>query len=466
MWPITPMQVSGEGFSLSKTAVFRATKNRNETITTSPAGDFRWTQGFPKMDRKLKTQTLRFPAAQKALQPLQPGRCVQNHRHVRKRTCWRSIKPTRHRCTGKAGTIMYAMGWTQHTTGTQNIRTMAIIQLLLGQYGRGRRRRQRPAGRIQCTGFHRPLPAVAHLARLSQNTPGTNTQLPATMKNGPPKAMTRSRANWWQQLSQIFGEPAQVLFRGKRDGSNEFGYHWLPKVDDGVGYSWLDLFDEMYKGYQRVFRLGQNPACSGSNAGKARKAMKNWTGWSTSICSTTRPAPSGKAPERIQKASKPKCSCCRPAFPWKRGQHHQQRPLDAVALPGTQALGNSKPDGDIIMELGHKLKEGLRQQGGAFPEPIINLKWDYLTNGEYDPHKVAKEINGYFLKDVTIKGKTLKKAPWCRVLPSCRPTVRPHRATGFTATATLKKATWRPAAVRRMHPTISVFILNLPGAGR
>ncbi|NIM51846.1 MAG: formate dehydrogenase, partial [Gemmatimonadales bacterium] len=27
----------------------------------------------------------------------------------------------------KAGTIMYAMGWTQHTYGTQNIRAMAVI---------------------------------------------------------------------------------------------------------------------------------------------------------------------------------------------------------------------------------------------------------------------------------------------------------------------------------------------------
>jgi len=36
---------------------------------------------------------------------------------------------------GKAGTIMYAMGWTQHTVGVQNIRTMAMIQLLLGNMG-------------------------------------------------------------------------------------------------------------------------------------------------------------------------------------------------------------------------------------------------------------------------------------------------------------------------------------------
>ncbi|MBV1753212.1 MAG: molybdopterin-dependent oxidoreductase, partial [Desulfarculus sp.] len=35
----------------------------------------------------------------------------------------------------KAGTIMYAMGWTQHTVGVQNIRAMSIIQLLLGNMG-------------------------------------------------------------------------------------------------------------------------------------------------------------------------------------------------------------------------------------------------------------------------------------------------------------------------------------------
>ena len=40
----------------------------------------------------------------------------------------------------KAGTITYAVGWTQHTSGTQIIRTAAIIQLLLGNVGRGWRR--------------------------------------------------------------------------------------------------------------------------------------------------------------------------------------------------------------------------------------------------------------------------------------------------------------------------------------
>ena len=35
----------------------------------------------------------------------------------------------------KAGTILYAMGGTQHTVGSQNIRAYAILQMLLGNIG-------------------------------------------------------------------------------------------------------------------------------------------------------------------------------------------------------------------------------------------------------------------------------------------------------------------------------------------
>ncbi|MBM3190264.1 MAG: formate dehydrogenase, partial [Chloroflexi bacterium] len=36
----------------------------------------------------------------------------------------------------KTGTILYAMGQTQHTVGSQNVRCMAMVQLLLGNIGR------------------------------------------------------------------------------------------------------------------------------------------------------------------------------------------------------------------------------------------------------------------------------------------------------------------------------------------
>jgi formate dehydrogenase major subunit len=51
----------------------------------------------------------------------------------------------------------------------------------------------------------------------------------------------------------------------------------------------------------------------------------------------------------------------------------------------------------------------LYEGGGKFPEPIKNLRWDYVKDGKYDPHAIAKLINGYFEQDVTIKDKSFKK---------------------------------------------------------
>jgi formate dehydrogenase major subunit len=72
--------------------------------------------------------------------------------------------------------------------------------------------------------------------------------------------------------------------------------------------------------------------------------------------------------------------------------------------------GSARPDGDILIELFEKVRNLYEKDSGAvFPEPILNLKWDYTSGGAFDPHKMAKEINGYFLKDVTVKGKTYRK---------------------------------------------------------
>jgi formate dehydrogenase major subunit len=35
----------------------------------------------------------------------------------------------------KAGTECYALGWTQHTVGVENIRAMTLVQMLLGNVG-------------------------------------------------------------------------------------------------------------------------------------------------------------------------------------------------------------------------------------------------------------------------------------------------------------------------------------------
>ncbi len=53
----------------------------------------------------------------------------------------------------------------------------------------------------------------------------------------------------------------------------EEAYAIMPKLDDGVNYSWLMIFDQMYKGkFTGFFAWGMNPACSGAHSNKVRQA--------------------------------------------------------------------------------------------------------------------------------------------------------------------------------------------------
>jgi len=76
----------------------------------------------------------------------------------------------------KAGTVLYALGWTQHTTGTQIIRAMAIIQLLLGNMGIAGGGINGIKGRKQCSGSNRhailynSLPGYLHIPLDNQDT--------------------------------------------------------------------------------------------------------------------------------------------------------------------------------------------------------------------------------------------------------------------------------------------------------
>src|SRR5207245_11580859 len=62
----------------------------------------------------------------------------------------------------KAGTIIYAVGWTQHTSGTQTIRTAAMLQLLLGNVGRA-------GGGVNALRGHSNIQAATDMAGMCDN---------------------------------------------------------------------------------------------------------------------------------------------------------------------------------------------------------------------------------------------------------------------------------------------------------
>ena len=313
---------------------------------------------------------------------------------------------------GKAGTIMYAMGWTQHTVGVQNIRTMAIIQLLLGNMGvaGGGVNALRGESNVQgstdhCILFH-IWPGYLKTPKASQPS------LAAYNKKYTPKTNDPLSANWWGNYPKYSVSLLKSFFGDKGTKANDFGYNWLPKLEDGKSYSWLDLFDAMYKGeFTGFFAWGQNPAGSGANANKTRDGLAKLD-WMVNVNMFDNETGSfwkgpGMDPKKIKTEvfflpcanSMEKEGSITNSGRWMQWRYK-------AANPPAQAW----PDGQILMKLGKTLKYLYKKDKNAvFPEPIVNLKWDYSTHGEFDPHKMAKEINGYFLEDITVKGKKFKK---------------------------------------------------------
>ena len=148
-----------------------------------------------------------------------------------------------------------------------------------------------------------------------------------------------------------------------------------------------------------LFCFGQNPAVGGANARLIRAGLDKLE-WmvvadlfeheTAELLEAAGRRP-GQDPDRGVRAP-------RRVRRREGGQHRQQRPLGAVALPRGEAHRRqpSRPRHRRRARAGHPKQAYAKD--GVFPEPIRHLAWDY--GHEPDPHRVARELNGQFLADV------------------------------------------------------------------
>ncbi len=323
--------------------------------------------------------------------------------------------------TGKPDRVMtecYAMGWTQHTIGVQNIRTFTIVQLLLGNIGMagGGVNALRGESNVQGSTDYGLL---FHILTGYNPTPvASDTDLKKYIEKYTPKTKEPRSVNWWSNRPKYIVSYLKAIYGDKATKDNDFCYSYLPKRDDGQDYSWLMIFDQMYKGkIKGFFSWGQNPACSGANSNKTRKALAklDWLVtvnlWDNETASFWRGP--GMDPKKI-KTEVFFLPCASSVE--KEGSISNSGRLAQWRYKAVNPPGKTLPDAEIMNELYFRVKKLYEKEKGAFPEPIVNLTWDY---GEKDRqgkikhlniHLVAKEINGYYLEDVYDKdGKLIGK---------------------------------------------------------
>lgn len=299
----------------------------------------------------------------------------------------------------KSGTILYAMGQTQHTVGTQNVRVMAILQLLLGNIGL-------PGGGVNALRGESNVQGSTDMALLFHDLPG---YLGLPTDKHPDLATYTAKfdtTSYWVNGSRFFNSLMKAWFGNAATNENNFAYDYLPKSSGN--YSWIPLFEAMYAGkIKGLINMGQNPAVCGPNARLERKALGNLEWLVVMDLFETETATFWRAPGVDPKDIKTEVFLLPAADALEKagsivtsGRRIQWRPKVAASP------GEAKEDIWILDRLVKALKALYKDSTDPKDRPILDLVWDY--GDPPDSEAVAREINGYALDNVVDKdGKVL-----------------------------------------------------------
>ncbi len=296
---------------------------------------------------------------------------------------------------GKAGTILYAMGGTQHTVGTQNIRSYAILQLLLGNIGIA-------GGGVNALRGESNVQGSTDFGLLYHNVPGymevptdADVTYQGFLDRITPKAgyLTNKPKFFTSMLKSFYGDNATK--------QNEFGYHFMPKLGAGKDYSYIRLFEAMYrKEFEGLMMFGANPVVGGPHASQSIKSLANLK-WMVSIdlfeteTSSFWKKEAGSDPASVQTEVifLPACSSYEKEGSVTNSGRWMQYRWQAI-----KPKGESKADLEIVHMLARRLKELYKNSPNPADMPLKALTWNYGESDHPDIDLVCREINGYDVK--------------------------------------------------------------------
>ncbi|MEA3298353.1 MAG: formate dehydrogenase-N subunit alpha, partial [Chloroflexota bacterium] len=298
---------------------------------------------------------------------------------------------------GKAGTLMYAMGATHHTYGTQNIRAYGILQLLLGNMGvaGGGINALRGESNVQgstdhCLLFH-IMPGYLKVPVEADST------LDKYLERVTPKSSDPISANWWQNYPKYITSMLKAWYGDTATKANDFAFHRLPKIKSGKNYSHIALFEAMYAGtIKGLMCWGQNPAVGGPNSNMERKALENLDWLMISDLWETETAIFWKRPGVDPSTIKTEVLLLPAAGSVeKEGSISNSGRWSQWRYKAVTAPRDALSDMDVSTLLVKELQKLYAIEGGPNAEAITDLTWNY--GGPPDVHQVAREINGYDL---------------------------------------------------------------------
>ena len=315
----------------------------------------------------------------------------------------------------RAMTIMYALGWTQHTHGAQNIRCAAMIQLLCGNIGI-------PGGGVNALRGHSNVQGITDVGTLTAAIPGylalpleSEPTLESHLAKRAFKPLTPNQTSYWQNYRKFYVSFLKSQFGANATKENEFGYNYLPKLD-GI-YDCIKMFDLMHQGKTNgLLCQGFNPLMAIPNSNKSREGLSK-----LKFLVSMDPIETDTArfwenhgefnnvdPAKIQTevfmlpvsmwceedGSVTNSSRCI-QWKWKAADPHYE----------------SKTDIEVMADLFMRIRKLYEKDGGKGKEALLAVDWSYKDALHPTPEELLTELNGKALVDLKdADGKVVRAA--------------------------------------------------------
>ena len=312
----------------------------------------------------------------------------------------------------KTMTSMYALGWTQHSKGAQNIRGMAMLQLILGNIGvRG--------GGMNALRGHSNIQGLTDIGLMSNLIPGylnipTEKEADWTtyMSTREFKPIVSGQTSYWQNYSKFMVSFQKAMWGDAATAENDWAYHYLPKLDVPA-YDAMRMFELMNHGKVNLyFCQGFNPLLSFPNRGKMTEALSKLKmlvvmdplATETSHFWQNHGIHNDVDTASIQTEVLELPTTC---FAEDEGALVNSGRWLQWHWPGATPPGEAKHDTWIMAQIFQRVKTLYQDEGGVFPDPILNLTWEYRDPNDPKADELAREMNGralstvYDLKDTT-----------------------------------------------------------------
>jgi formate dehydrogenase major subunit len=299
----------------------------------------------------------------------------------------------------RTSSFVYAVGWTQHTTGSQFIRAASILQLLLGNIGR-------PGGGIMALRGHASIQGSSDIPTLFNLLPGY-LPMPHAHEHGTLADYLRgesARKGFWAKLPEYTVSLLKAWWGPAARPENDFCFGHLPRLTGS--HSHYDTVMAQLRGEVKgYFLLGENPAVGSANATLQRLGMANLD-WLvvrdfTMIESATwwRDGPEIDSGELVTDQIGTEVFVLpAAAHTEKSGSFTNTNRMVQWHHQAVEPSDDRRSDLWFMYHLGRIIRAKLAGSTDPMDRPLLELTWDYPTEGATDEpmaEAVLAEINGW-----------------------------------------------------------------------